>query len=147
MTFHFGSTTSKNHAEDYLKLLPELLYKTLPKASKGAGKNLISIICDDRSDIKNDDLNDYLIPVIIEKNYLLFERIFQCKSTFDTIGLMYADLVGYLAGRIETIENDSQLFEGLAPEPFRRNGKIRKLQSSQELISKIKNLILYTYEE
>ena len=67
------------------------------------------------------------------------------KSNYDTVGIMFTDLVGYLAGRVDTISNDSDLFEGLTHEQFERNGKIRKLRSSQDLISKINNLEIFAH--
>jgi hypothetical protein len=64
-------------------------------------------------------------------------------SNFNTVGLLYADIIGYLAARIDTISTDSELFEGITPEQFETNGKILKLKSSVNLISKIKNIGQY----
>ncbi len=145
MYFHFGRLRSTTHKEDYLKTLPSLIYKSLPSPTKGAGKNLAIITCDNRSDISVDELQEKFASAIEEKGFILFERIIQAKSSYDTIGLMYADLVGYLAGRVDNIENDVELFEGLSEEQLENNGKIKKLKTSKELISKIKKLSLYTY--
>lgn len=141
--FYYGEISSTSHTEDYLAELPGLLAKCLPKPSKGAGKNLIAVCCDERSDISADDLHHALAPSIQKKGWILLERIQPVRSSFDTVGLMFADIVGYLTARIVTISNDSELFEGLTPEQFERNGKIRKLRSSTELISLIKQIQVY----
>jgi hypothetical protein len=144
MVFSYGRLKSTNQREDYLHGVPGLLNKVLPRAPKGAGKNLISITCDERDDITVTELHRYLSPCAKKKGYELLESVVRAKSTFDTIGIMYSDLVGYLAGRVDTISNDAELFEGLSEEQLKQNGKIRKLISSKELISKIKGLTLYS---
>ncbi len=65
------------------------------------------------------------------------------SSNFNTVGLLYADIIGYLAARIDTISTDSELFEGITPEQYETNGKIKKLRSSVSLILKIKNIDKY----
>ena len=145
MKFFFGDMRSTNHRHSYLTSLPGLLHKVLPRPPKGAGKNLLILSCDHREDISQNELHDAMIPVIFDRGYVLYERVISSDSSFETIGLMFADLVGYLAGRIDTISNNSELFEGLTPEQFERNGKIKKLKSSQELIGKIKQLSLLSH--
>jgi hypothetical protein len=145
MVFDYGRMKSTDHKKDYLNSLPELLFKAMPRAPKGAGKNLVQILCDERCDINPDEIHNALSPVANKKGYVLLERISFIKSNFDTIGIMFSDLVGYLYGRIDNIVNDSDLFEGLTPEQFERNGKIRKLKSSQELISKVKKLTVFSH--
>jgi hypothetical protein len=66
-------------------------------------------------------------------------------SSFDTVGIMFADIVCYLVGRVDTISHDAELFRGLSDEQFERNGKIRKLRSSTQLISKVKHLDIYRH--
>ena len=144
MKFYYGMLHSDDHTEAYKNCLPPFIEKALPKADK-APKNLIILSCDGRSDISEDELNQMLILPIERRGYVIHERIRSSKSTFDTIGLMFADLVGYLAARIDTISNDSELFEDITPEKFETNGKLRKLRSSSELIMKIKQLQLLTY--
>lgn len=147
MKFHYGHLKSTDHRADYLAYLPPLLTKSLPLAKKGAGKKLIVISCDERSDISPDELHSALSPASNSRGYVLLERVMSTKSTFDTVGIMFADLVGYLAARIDTISNDSDLFDGITPEQYASNGKLRKLRSSSELIAKIKELQLYTYND
>jgi len=143
MAFNFGRLKSTDKREDYIHGVPGLLNKVLPRAPKGAGKNLISITCDERDDITASELHKRLAPCATKKGYVLLENVVRAKSSFDTIGIMYADLVGYLAGRIDNISNDSELFEGLTQEQLQMNGKIKKLQSSKQLLSKVKGLTLY----
>lgn len=141
--FWYGMIRSQNPATDYLSALPELVRKAIPKAPKGAGKNLALVICDERSDVPADALHKALAPVFAEKGYVILERVAQARSTPATIGLMYADIVGYLVARVDTISNDAELFEGLTPEQLESNGKIKKLRSSSELITKIKALKVF----
>lgn len=145
--FYYGTMSSTDHGADYLRALPSLLKKSLPRAPKGAGKNLAAVVCDERSDVSADDLNAAVGPALNSRGYVVFERVSQARSTPDTVGLMYADLVGYLAARVHTISNDSELFEGLSAEQLEQNGKLRKLKSSSELIDKIKALKVYTHKE
>ena len=145
MKFYFGEMGADDHRLAYLAGLPGLLFKAIPPAPGRAGKNLLSIACDTRSDITAEEIDQALSANIARRGYVLLEQTVQLRSSFSTVGIMFADLVGYLAGRIDTISRDSELFEGLSPEQFERNGKIRKLQSSKKLVAKIKRLSLYTH--
>lgn len=147
MRFYYGRMKSDNYKESYLDGLPGLLAKSLPTAPKGAGKNLISIVCDSRDDISVTELNAVINPIIATRKYTIYERVMTASSSFDTVGLMYADLVGYLLGRVDTISHDSELFEGLTEEQLAQNGKVRKLKSSRQLISKIRKLSVYTHKD
>lgn len=144
MRFAYCRTRSASHAEDYLAILPELMGRALKSPQRGgAGKNLVLIHCDEREDVDPDTLHDAIAPVIEKKGFVVVERVGQTRSGFDTVGLMFADLVGYLAGRVDTIGNDAALFEGLTAEQLETNGKIRKLRSSSNLIQKLRALDLY----
>ena len=145
MRFTYGRMKSQNHRDDYLGALPPLLSKALPKPGKGAGKNLLALTCDERSDITAREVHEALSPEVEAMGYVLLEEVAVVRSSLETVGIMFSDLVGYLAGRVDTISNDADLFEGLTPEQFETNGKIRKLQSSQDLISKIKKLTIYDH--
>lgn len=143
MHFTYGRLSSKNHASDYLETLPPLLDRAVLPAPSGAGKNLISITCDERSDVSPDDLHNALAPIVKKKGYTILERVVCAKSSFETVGLMFADLVGYLRSRIDTIQVDADLFEALSPEDLQKDGRLRKLKSSKELIKKIKDLKVF----
>lgn len=145
INFHYLRHTvpPKEHGKEYLRLLPLLLNKGIPKAPSGAGKNIVSVHCDYRSDIDIKQLREAITPVFYKKNYVIFEEPLMSTSNFNTVGLLYADIIGYLAARIDTISTDSELFEGITPEQFEINGKIKKLKSSVNLISKIKNIGQY----
>jgi len=146
MNFSYGRMSSDLHSRDYLEGLPGLLYQALPRPDKTAHKNLVHISCDERSDLSDNNIQKALAPVVIDRGFVLFERVALTRSSFDTVGLMFADLVGYLVGRIDNISNDSQLFDGLTEKQFKSSSKIRKLKSSQNLMAKIKNLDIYTHE-
>lgn len=145
LKFAYGKMSSTNKGADYLTAIPQLLQirKVLPKAPKGAGKNLISVTCDNRDDVKASDLHDAVRAVVEKKGYIILERVQQAVSAPEAVGLMFADLVAYLVGRADTIANDAELFEGLDQEQFENSGKIKKLRSSTELLKKIKRLDLY----
>lgn len=146
MNFHYlrHNVDPKEHGKEYLRLLPLLLSKALPKAPSGAGKNLVSITCDYHSDIHIQSISEALLPVIEQKKYVSLEEPTMVTSNFHTVGVLFADIVGHLAARIDTISNDAELFEGIPPEQFESNGKIRKLKASANLISQVKNSKLTT---
>jgi hypothetical protein len=144
MRFSYGRLLSGNHGADYLTHLPGLMNRILPMAPKGAGKDLLAITCDQRSDVDPRELHRVLAPVAEKKGYIIHEAVVCARSSFHTVGVMFADIVGYLAARIDTIATDAQLFEGLTPEQLAKDGKYLKLASSRTLISKVKKLSLLT---
>ena len=81
-------------------------------------------------------------PVVEEKGYVLFEQVSMATSCFETVGLLYADIVGYLVSRIDTISSDEGLFD-IPKECYETDGRVRKLRSSTALLSKIKRLSKY----
>ena len=145
MRFTYGRMRSQNQKADYLEALPPLLSMALPRPGRGAGKNLVAVACDRRSDITQPEVHTAISPVVHERGYVLVEEVATVGSSFETVGMMFADLVGYLTGRVDDIANDSELFEGLNPEQFEKNGKIRKLRSSQDLIAKIRRHEMYRH--
>jgi hypothetical protein len=58
---------------------------------------------------------------------------------------MYADLVGYLLGRIHTISADADLFDGLTAAQLASNHAVRRLETSLDLAGKIHRLTTYTH--
>jgi hypothetical protein len=147
MKFAYFGKSSQNQKDDYLTYLPALLEKILKSYGRenGQGKDLVSIYCDNRSDIQIEQIRNVLTPVVTANHLKLYEDIQYAHSNFQTVGILYADIVGYLMARIETIANDSELFESIPPEVFESNanGKIRKLKTSISLIKKIKSLTSY----
>ncbi len=143
MKFTYIKKTSENQKEAYLKFLPILLEKALPKAKKGGGKDILSLNCDRRDDISPKEIYDVASPVIHEKGYTLLEDIVISRSGFNTVGVLYADIVGYLYARVDTIANDSELFQNIPPEQWENNGKIKKLKSSTNLLGLIKKFDRY----
>lgn len=142
---YFSKKDSTDQKADYLTFLPKVIERVLKTYSKttGQGKSLVNIYCDRRTDISINEIR-LLTKTIIEKSgYFLFEDVSMVDSNFETVGILYADIVGYLMARIDTISNDSELFENLSPEMLQNNGKIKKLISSQKLIDMIKNLTVY----
>lgn len=129
---------------DYLNYLPKLMNKVLVKAKKKNGKDLLAIHCDERSDIKISDINLAIEKLLIEKGYKLFENIVISKSNFETVGILYADLVGYLFGRVDNMSRDIDLFESLSKEQIESNNRLKKFQTSNELINLLK--IFKAYE-
>lgn len=82
MKFAYGKMSSTNKGADYLFAVPALrqLSKVLPKAPTGASKNPISITCDDRDDVNDDDLHGDAKPVLDKKGYIILERVQQATS-------------------------------------------------------------------
>jgi len=145
MKFAYLRKSSQNSRDDYLSYLPTLLEKILKSYGKdsGQGKDLVSVYCDYRSDISISQLREVAIPVLKANKFKLYEDVHVVHSNFETVGILYADIVGYLMSRIETIANDSELFESIPPDALLTNGKFRKLQTSIGLIDKIKSLTRY----
>lgn len=149
MKFAYLKTTTRDPKSTYLSYLPILLDRVLPRVRKGErkqGKDLVTVQCDYRNDITPREVREAVLSVLYDKGYTLFEDVSIVASNFETVGLAYADIVGYLVARIDTIVNDSELFENIPPELFETNGKIKKLRSSVRLITKIKRLSLYAVE-
>lgn len=143
MKFHYVAMKSDDHRSDYLKILPLLLAKALPKTSRKGGKNLLKLYCDHRSDLKAADIREAAAPMVQERDYTLVEDVVCPVSNRETVGLLYADIVGYLMSRIEVISSDIQMFEDLTPEQIEANGKLRKLRASKNLIRLIKKFDTY----
>jgi len=141
--FHYFATESDNHRDDYLRYFPAVLIKALPRADKKGDKDLVSIHCDHRGDISSIEIREIIYPVIEKRGFALYEDIVMPTSGFETVGLLYSDLVGYLQARVQTISTDAELFENVAPEHWETNGKLRKLKSSTKLLQGIKALNLY----
>ena len=145
--FAYFHKDSQNHKQDYLLYLPKLVDKILPSAKKAGGKDVIAVYCDNRTDLKPVEIQDVLNPVFKKRKYTLLENVVMTDSDINTIGILYADIVGYLSARIDTISNDSELFENVPTDEFEKNGKIRKYISSKKLIEAIKSLKAYTVKE
>lgn len=136
--FYFVKAKSENAKDTYLKIIPLLLDKILPKPEKKSGKNLITLNFDHRGDISVSEFREVSLKILKKKEYLLFEDIRKAESNFETVGILYADLFGYLKGRVDVISNDSELFNNISEEDLKTNGKVLKLKSSKELMGLIK---------
>lgn len=62
--FYYCSRKSVDHKSDYLKYLPVLLEKALPKAKKRGGKDLLAFHYDQRSDIKPAEVRNVIGPFL-----------------------------------------------------------------------------------
>ena len=142
--FAYLKLSTNDVKSEYLNYLPALLRKVLPKATSGPGKDIISINCDYRTDINASDICNALMPAIKEKGYTLFEDVVMANSNFETVGMLFADLVAYLVARVDVISSDIELFEDIPEEVIEKSGKIKKLRSSVRLINHIKDLDIYT---
>jgi len=114
--FIYCDLDCNNFKKDYLKCLPLVLEKLLPIAPKRAGKDLLVIHFDENQSIRQDELRAAVMKVINKKGYTLLEDVISSHSNFETVGILFADLVGYLVGRRQIISKDSDLFEGFTPE-------------------------------
>ena len=147
MNFHYFHKDSSNHKKDYLAYVPSLLDKALTKANHKGGKDLLTLHCDHRNDISIEEIRNVALPIIKKKGYTLFEEIQMPISCFHTVGILYADIVAYLRARVETIGNDSELFDNVPKEEWINNGKIKKYLSSTILLDKIKKIKVYEVKE
>lgn len=81
--------------------------------------------------------------MVVKNRFKLYEDIQYVHSNFQTVGILYADIVGYLMARVEVISSDSELFDSIPTELFGQNMKIQKLKTSLNLVKKIRSLSLY----
>ena len=138
--FYYYTTESNFQKETYLEKIPEILRKVLKKpTSKKSGKNVCSVSFDHRDDISVNEFRDAIEDVIKEKDYILFEDVLKPVSGYQTVGVLFADIVAYVYSRVDIIQNDADLFENLSEEQLNTNGKILKLKSSTSLLKNIKS--------
>lgn len=138
--FAYCDFQTKDFKTDYLRHLPTLLAKVIPKATSGGGKDLLSVHYDQYDSISSSEIRRSIKEIINKKGYCLFEDAVSSSSGFETTGILFADLVAYLFGRVEVIKKDIDLFIDLPPDMLRNDGRFRKLQSSTKLLSLIKKL-------
>ena len=95
----------------YFKSIPLILKKALKKSSAKSSKNVVCIFCDEFS-IANKNKTEYqkmrkeIASILKLKNLIFFEEIYFSKSTNYTIGISYADLIGYLLLKEKNSEKD-----------------------------------------
>lgn len=130
---------------DYLRLVGGAIEKALDTATTTRnGKNLLSICCDKRSDVLAENIEEIIEPILEKKKYVLIEGVNLMKSNTQTVGIVYADIVGYLKSRIDNIKVDSSLFENLDAEAAKKNTQLQKYLTSTEIIDSIKNMKVYS---
>ena len=138
--FYYRNMESSDHKVTYLHGLQKALNKGI-KRKKGSGhKEIVFLSYDSRSDVSVSDVRDIAIPVISKKRLVLCEELVMADSNYHTVGILLADIVAYLASRIDTISNDEGLFEQIPEEEREKNGKLRKLRASTKLIEKVKKI-------
>jgi len=140
--FDYCDFLTTDFKKDYLSYFPIFLKKILSKAPKGGGKDLLILHLDEHQSIKMSELRKVVKKTINDKGYVLFEDVNSSCSNFETVGILYADLVGYLTGRLKIISKDIDLFK-LSPEQLKTDGRYKKLLSSKDLIQLIKKLDVY----
>ena len=141
MKFLYVKHETDDPKKDYLKILPLMIHKLLPVCGdKRQGKDLLQLCCDRRDDLTISEIRAAALPAIQKRGYTLVEDVTMVNSNFNTVGILFADIVGYLVARVHTISNDAELFQNLTQEQIEKNGKIRKLKASKALLEHIKNL-------
>ena len=126
--------------ELYFKSIPIILEKALKKLSAQNSKNVVCIFCDKFS-IANKNKNAYqkmrekIAAILKLKNLIFFEEIFFSDSTNYTIGLSYADLVGYLLLKKKELQELKHV-----KEIERILGKIDKIVEEYDLTEEIKHI-------
>lgn len=143
MKFAYLRMSTDDVKQEYLATLPALIDKVLSKPTSGQGKSLLSVYCDFRNDISCHEICSAIKPAVEKNGYTLVENVVSAESCFETVGVLYADLVAYLVARVDVITSDHELFDDLTPEMSEHSGKIKKLRSSSRLIEHIRNLNLY----
>ena len=85
----------------YFKSIPLILNKALKRYPVRDSKNVICIFCDDFCVAKENkteyqEMREKIAAILKSKDLTFFEEIFFYQSTNYTIGLSYADIIGYL---------------------------------------------------
>lgn len=136
--------TLGSQREQYLAILRLVGDALMPKCgTTKQGKDIFAIYCDQRSDVSLADLKGVFRPIIASKNATLLEDIHRVQSNMETVGLCYADIVGYLMSRVDNIKVDAGLFEELNTEEAQRNGQLRKFITSTAITRSIKSMQVY----
>lgn len=145
VNINYISTKHDDLKDAYLGMLGLIINSSIkkPPKKKSGGKNTLALFCDNRDDVCEQEINEVVKKIIENKGYTLLENVNCVKSCFDTVGVLYADIIGYLLSRVDTISNDSELFNNIPKDQLQQNGKVRKLISSQKLIDEIKNFKAY----
>ncbi len=139
--FTYASTTAGSDYLAYLKLVEAVINSLLKgRLEKKLGKDLVSIICDERTDVSQRQLSERLTPIIEKKGCLLLEDIMQIKSSIATVGICYADIVGYLMSRKDNLSENIPFFEGLSEEQSKTNGQYRKFKTSCKLLENVRSI-------
>jgi hypothetical protein len=133
----------KSPRDYYLRYLPRLLEKILPPAKKKGGKDILSLQCDYRDDISSRDIREAVKEVLERRKYTLLEDVVLSRSGFHTVGILYADIVGYLSSRIDMFIADSDLFSDMPLEQWEKDGRYRKFRSSTDLLQLVKKFNRY----
>jgi hypothetical protein len=141
--YYLHSSAVEDHKSAYLKAIGMGLHKALTKArgNRKRDKTVAALHIDNRADITRNEVQAVARPVLEELNYTLLEDVQLIESNYETVGVLLADIVAYLAARIATISTDSELFENLTNEQLETHGKARKLRTSTKLIDKVKKII------
>ncbi|MBX2992411.1 MAG: hypothetical protein KF749_14765 [Bacteroidetes bacterium] len=139
--FCYAFSTSGTGAEQYLELVFNVASSLAPrKTNQKLGKDVIAIFVDQRTDVTQQAIRANLEPVLIRKGLTLFEDITFVKSSPETVGIAYADIVGYMMSRKDNIKFDASLFDQMDPAILERNGQYRKLKASTEILESIRSI-------
>lgn len=141
ITFSYRYSPNLNTSSVYLRLVHEAVNSLVKQcSSERNGKNLISIHCDERRDVDVDEIRTSIAPILERKGYVLFEDIMQTISNNQSVGLMFADIVGYLISRVHNIHVSESLLSDPDSETAKKNGQLRKLVASKKILSQIKQI-------
>ena len=87
----------------YFDVVPKLIEKKLGKGKIKGGKNCVAIFCDSfdmkRKEEMYQKMRRQIATVLRKRNWIFFEEIFFYKSTNYTLGITYADIIGYLVAK------------------------------------------------
>lgn len=139
--FCYVSSNVGSDRSTYLKLAAIVIAKLLnTKVTPKNGKNIVSICCDNRSDVTLEELRAIAIPILDRRKLILFEDIILTRSSSQTVGICLADIVGYLMGRTEILGVGRENLTEIDPIQAQTNGQIRKLLASAEIVGMIKSI-------
>ena len=141
ISFCFAHTDSGSTSENYLRLVGEVSNGILQSSSSARnGKDVVTFYCDQRNEPSAEDIRAVVDPVLEKKNWVLFEDVTYSDTNVQTVGLCYADIVGYLISRIHNIDPNPSFLEDPSSEAAKRNGQFQKLVASHQIVDTIKRV-------
>ncbi|HHT9778126.1 TPA: hypothetical protein ACT9HO_002794, partial [Legionella pneumophila] len=137
--FCYVSTKIKRDRKNYyLDCLPLILDKLLIKTQKDSSKNknLLGLYCDNYCDINSSEIFNKIKVILQKKDLILIEEPVIVFHGVQNIGILFADLFAYFAGRlhINGKEIKDKLDRNVPIDIFEDLNIVKSVAKSQEIL-------------